>query len=206
MLTTIITLVTGFALEYFIIAKKGKKFMVLLGLGLIGLTLGGEAIMAHLGKRRCVLKWAGFVFYFFVYQPSMGATPWIIVSESYPSRYIGIVSGIASGSRCLCRWIANYLPIKVEGSPSIYLLYAAITAVSFGLVYIVVQESSQNLMDKTEIYRKRDEKRSFWVGQKKFRVREPVWDGGPKEILEQWFVNFGKNYFERNYVAIGASG
>ena len=206
--TIILILVTGFFLESVIIDKKGKKFMLLLGLGLIGLTLGAEGIIAHFGRGRHIIKWAGFVFYFFVYEPSMGATPWIIVSEGHPSKYRGLASGIASGSRYLCRWIATYLPIKVEGSPPIYLLYAAIAAFSFGLVCFIVQESSQNLMDKVEILqikRKRNERRSFWVGQKKIRVREPikVWDGGPKALVQLFFKIFGKNFFEINHVSLG---
>ena len=203
--------IIGFVLESYFIEKKGRRFVVLLGLGLVGLSLGAEGVMAYIGGTGSIIKikWAGFVFFFGVYEPSMVATPWIIVSESLPRSYRGLASGIAAATGYTCNWISTlYLPIKVEGKWSIYLLYTAITTLSFGIIFLVLPESAQNSRDKVgilQIKRKRNDRRSFWVGQKKIRVREPikVWDGGPKALVQLFFSKFGKNYFEINHVSIG---
>lgn len=203
--------IIGFVLESYFIEKKGRRFVVLLGLGLVGLSLGSEGIMAYIGGTGSIIKikWAGFVIFSCVYEPFMGATPWIIVSESLPRSYRGVVSGIAATAGYTCNWIAtSYLPIKVEGKWSVYLLYTAITTLSIVLVFLVLPESAQNLKDKVgilQIKRKRNVRGSFWVGQKKIRIREPikVWDGGPKALVQLFYKKFGKNYFEINHVSIG---
>ncbi|KAL4614361.1 hypothetical protein ACB092_07G049000 [Castanea dentata] len=82
---TIMLSIIGFVLESYFIKKKGRRFVVLLGLGLVGLSLGAKGIMANIGETRSIIfiKWAGFVIFLCVYNPSMGATPWIINSESH---------------------------------------------------------------------------------------------------------------------------